>query len=55
MIYLIQANGYDINMHAKIQCMNMYGCLQLISSSFPFLEFYIIQYCIVKNLVNPNA
>jgi hypothetical protein len=25
MIYYIQAKGYDLNMHAKIQCMNMHG------------------------------
>jgi hypothetical protein len=24
MIYFIQANRYDINMHVDIQCMNMY-------------------------------
>jgi hypothetical protein len=27
MIYFIQANGYDINMHANIQCINMYEIL----------------------------
>jgi hypothetical protein len=25
MIYFIQAQGYNMNMHAKIQCMNMHG------------------------------
>jgi hypothetical protein len=25
MIYFIQDKGYDMNMHAKIQCMNMHG------------------------------
>jgi hypothetical protein len=25
MIYFIKAKGYDMNMHANIQCMNMHG------------------------------
>jgi hypothetical protein len=27
MIYFIQDNGYDMDMHAKIQCMNMHEFL----------------------------
>jgi hypothetical protein len=39
----VQATECDMNMHVKIKCMNMHGFLYIISSSFSFLEFYIIQ------------
>jgi hypothetical protein len=39
----VQATERDINMHAKIKCMNMHEFLYIISSSFSFLEFYIMQ------------
>jgi hypothetical protein len=40
MIYFIQAIEYDMNMHAKIQCMKMHEFLQTNPSNFAFLEIY---------------
>jgi hypothetical protein len=45
MIYFTQAQGYDMNIHAKFQYLILYICLKLITSRFGFLGFYIRQYC----------
>jgi hypothetical protein len=43
MSYFIQAKEYDMNIHAKIQCIIMHGCLQIITSMFDLWKFYTRQ------------
>jgi hypothetical protein len=43
MIYLIQANGYDMNMYAKIQDLTLYRFLQLNTWKFELWEFSTMQ------------
>jgi hypothetical protein len=42
-------------MHANMHCMTMHDFVQINSSSFAFLKFYIMQKCTNKDLVKPNA
>jgi hypothetical protein len=39
----IQATEPDIHMYAKFGCLDVYRFLYIISLSFAFLEFYIMQ------------